>query len=368
VENSDVVLVCLSNGSINRRGYVQKELRFALDIALEMPEETIFIVPLRLEECTPPRSLRDWQYADYFEGQRDRALQRLLVSLKRRANSLGLEIEESTPKEKEVEKDGDLAFLERRAKYGGKLEDNYSDKLILSNGMEFMCIPAGKFIMGSNDGERNEKPQHLVDIPYNYWMARFLVTNEQYNAYMKSKRSKHPVSGWEKKKDHPITCVYFPGAYCQWLGNLFRAELPAGLVLRLPTEAEWEKAARGTDGLEYPWGNKFDQNKCNTGKGEKGSTTSVGLYSPKGDSGYGCADMSGNVWEETHSLMDKAYPYNIEDGREDEKISGVHVMRGGSFDSYERTARCACRNGAIYSELDYSNVGFRVCLAPPLPK
>jgi len=88
VEISDVVLVCLSNGSINKRGFVQKELRFALDIALEMPEETIFIVPLRLEECTPPRSLRDWQYADYFEGQRDRGLQRLLVSLERRAESL----------------------------------------------------------------------------------------------------------------------------------------------------------------------------------------------------------------------------------------------------------------------------------------
>lgn len=91
VESSDVVLVCLSNGSINKRGYVQKELRFALDIALEIPEETIFIIPLRLEECTPPRSLREWQYADYFEGQRDRAFERLLVSLKRCASSLGLE-------------------------------------------------------------------------------------------------------------------------------------------------------------------------------------------------------------------------------------------------------------------------------------
>lgn len=93
VENSDVVLACISNGSINKRGFVQKELRFALDVALEMPEETIFIIPLRLEECSPPRSLRDWHYADYFEGQRERGFQRLLVSLKRRADSLGLRIE-----------------------------------------------------------------------------------------------------------------------------------------------------------------------------------------------------------------------------------------------------------------------------------
>ena len=95
VEASDVVLVCLSNGSINKRGFVQKEIRFALDIALEMPEETIFIVPLRLEECTPPRSLRDWQYADYFEGQRDRAFQRLLGSFKKRADSLGVNLPSS---------------------------------------------------------------------------------------------------------------------------------------------------------------------------------------------------------------------------------------------------------------------------------
>jgi hypothetical protein len=84
VEASDAVLVCLSNNSINKRGYVQKELRLVLDIALEMPEETIFIIPLRLEECNPPRSLREWHYADYFpEAKRERAFQRLLVSLRK---------------------------------------------------------------------------------------------------------------------------------------------------------------------------------------------------------------------------------------------------------------------------------------------
>ena len=80
VEESDVVLVCLSNNSITKRGYIQKELRYVVDIALEIPEEEIFVIPLRLEECTPPRSLRDWQYSDYFEGKRERAYQRLMAS------------------------------------------------------------------------------------------------------------------------------------------------------------------------------------------------------------------------------------------------------------------------------------------------
>ena len=124
-------------------------------------------------------------------------------------------------------------------------------------------------------------------------MARFPLTNELYNAYAKSKQIKHPLDGWEKKKDHPVTNIKWVDAmaYCQWFNNLLKAELPSGLILRLPTEAEWEKAARGTDGREYPWGNEFDKTKCNTNEGGKGNTTIVGSYSPLGDSFYGCADM-----------------------------------------------------------------------------
>jgi len=85
VEESDAVLVCLSSNSITKKGYIQKELRFALDIALQLPEGIIFIIPLRLEECEPPRSLQTWQYANYFpESERGHAFERLLISLKKR--------------------------------------------------------------------------------------------------------------------------------------------------------------------------------------------------------------------------------------------------------------------------------------------
>jgi formylglycine-generating enzyme required for sulfatase activity len=114
--------------------------------------------------------------------------------------------------------------------------------------------------------------------------------------------------------------------------------------------------------LEYPWGNTFDKNKCNTSEGGKGGTTSVGFYSSQGDSPYGCADMSGNVWEWTHSLF-KPYPYQVNDGRENEKASGARALRGGSFIFSERLARCASRGNHV--NLDHFR-GFRVVASPVL--
>jgi formylglycine-generating enzyme required for sulfatase activity len=194
------------------------------------------------------------------------------------------------------------------------------------------------------------------------------VTNVLYNSYVNAKGIKHSVDDWEKKKDHPVVYIKWTNAmeYCRWLNSLLKAELPTGLVLRLPTEAEWEKAARGTDGREYPWGNEFDKNKCNSPGGRKGSTTPVGLYSPRGDSPYGCADMAGNVWEWTHSLK-KDYLYNSIDGREDENASGRRVLRGGSFYDHEWYARCACRGGGSFVYF-YYYVGLRVVAAPKLPQ
>jgi len=452
IEATDVILVCLSKDSITKEGYVQRELRIVLDFADYKPEGTLYLIPVRLEECEPPRRLRAWQYADYFEGNRERGLQRLLVSLKKRAESLKLDFSAS-----DVEnKDGGLveqaiyvirgyqyvtpSLIQRHLKLGyiqalrllEKLEvmglvgpseaslqkrevlvgekvssyeedhdltdllissenatlESFENKpavevsktilfehptsewiaannITLSNGMEFMRVPAGKFLMGSDNHSEHEKPQHTVDIPYDYWMACFSVTNELYNAYAKAKGIKHPVNGWEKKKDHPVTYVKWTDAmaYCEWLNKTVQNEefIMQNLQIRLPTEAEWEKAARGTDGYEYPWGNQFDKNKCNTRESGNGSTTPVRLYSPQGDSPFGCADMTGNVREWTHSLM-KPYPYNVRDGREDEKASGARVLRGGSFIRDEWDARCAYRYVSDINALYYV-IGFRVVVA-----
>jgi formylglycine-generating enzyme required for sulfatase activity len=386
VEAADVIIVCLSKGSTTKEGYVQREIRIALDYADYKPEGTLYIVPIRLEECEPPRRLRTWQYADYFAGQRERGFQRLLVSLKRRAGALELKFETSSfevialqeeqksrlPKsvEKEETEKGPVIETPKPVSAGRTASPSYEKKLTLSNGMELMRVPAGKFLMGSKADHKmapdDEKPQHHVDIPYDYWMARFPVTNELYDAYIKSKGIKHPVSGWEKKKNHPVVNVSWSDAmaYCQWLNDPLKSKLPSSVVLRLPTEAEWEKAARGGDGREYPWGNEFDKNKCNTMEGGKGGTTPVGLYSPGGDSSCGCADMAGNVWEWTHSLM-KKYPYKATDGCENEKAPGTRVLRGGSFYSYGWGARCACR-GVILVDYSFVSSGFRVVASPVL--
>jgi len=97
VEAADAIIVCLSKGSITKEGYVQRELRIVLDFAGYKPEGALYIIPVRLEECEPPRRLRAWQYADYFGDKSERTFQRLLVSLKKHADSLDLEVEAPVP-------------------------------------------------------------------------------------------------------------------------------------------------------------------------------------------------------------------------------------------------------------------------------
>lgn len=361
VEAADAIIVCLTKNSINKEGYVQRELRIVLDFADYKPEGTLYIIPVRLEECEPPRRLRVWQYADYFEGQRERAFQRLLISLKRRAVSFGLNSKELTSREQKTIETSKTEFLEHPTQ-----EWISSNSITLSNGMELMCVPAGRFLMGSNDGYDDEKPLHTVNIPYDYWMARLPVTNELFNTLIKSKNLKHPVENWGGKKKHPVAHINWNEAvwYCHWLNNLLKAELNYGLVLRLPTEAEWEKAARGVDGRKYPWGNSNDIHKCNASEESMGSTTPVDLFLA-GSSPYGCVDMAGNVFEWTHGLV-KPYPYLADDGRENEGNSIAHSRRGGSYISSMEGVRCACRSNCLNSAL--YDCGFRVCLAPSLPK
>lgn len=259
-----------------------------------------------------------------------------------------------------------------------------TDILTLSNGMEFVCVPAGKFLMGSieedNWASDDEHPQHIVDIPYDYWITRFPITNEQYDAFSGQEEWTPPpiVRAMEIKwKELPVGISWtFAMAYCERLNGILKGNLPHGSVLRLPTEAEWEKAARGTDGRLYPWGNEFSSEKCNAISNEKNAfwnmpnrsplPAPVGSFSPLGDSPYGCADMTGNIHEWCHSLY-RPYPYKAYDGREDEKASGDRVLRGSSHLRGGNEARCANRYSMAPNNWIVNGSSFRLVLSP-LPK
>jgi iron(II)-dependent oxidoreductase len=245
--------------------------------------------------------------------------------------------------------------------------------IYIFGGLEFIKVPAGDFYMGANDLD-NSKPEHLIyQLNYDFYMARFTVTNLQYS--LMARETGAPIIMSKGKSQNPIVNISWQDAqkYVEWLNKKYKSELPNGYRFRLPSEAEWEKAARGAEGNEYPWGDTFDKNKCNSQEGGKGDTMPVGSYSPQGDSPYGCADMAGNVWEWTRSLWGTdwrapafKYPYRFDDKREDETDkSSYRVIRGGSYAYDYKSVRCAIRNADDINDYD---LGFRVCASPISPE
>jgi formylglycine-generating enzyme required for sulfatase activity len=231
----------------------------------------------------------------------------------------------------------------------------------------FVEVPAGSFRMGSaaddSQGYDDERPQHEVILPA-FYMARYPVTVQQLSAFVAD--SSHELAdrrALEGFSNHPAAFVtWFEAlAYCRWLRGKLRGEaaerLQSGaqprafweeiargrLRVSLPSEAEWEKAARGMDGRSYPWGDRFDPDRANTLESGIREVNAVGCFSG-GASPFGCEEMSGNVWEWTRSIK-KEYPYVREEGREDVEASSqlLRVVRGGSCFDVTRYARCAFR-------------------------
>jgi formylglycine-generating enzyme required for sulfatase activity len=197
-------------------------------------------------------------------------------------------------------------------------------------------IPAGTFSMGSAKGEDNEKPVHSVTLNA-FYMDVYEVTNALYKACVEAGACKLPKNTDHYNNvqyvDHPVVYVDWNQAktYCEWRNA------------RLPTEAEWEYAARGTDGRTYPWGEGIDKTFANYNNAV-GDTTPVGSYE-KGKSFFGIYDMAGNVKEMVSSLY-RPYPYNADDGRENLcDFSNACVLRGGSWVNFADDLRSARRLG-----------------------
>jgi formylglycine-generating enzyme required for sulfatase activity len=220
---------------------------------------------------------------------------------------------------------------------------------------EMVLIPAGEFIMGST--VENESPPHPVSVTA-FEIDRFEVTNDAFQqfvadtGYQTEAEQAGEESNWrayaEGNPRHPVVKVTWndAGAYCQWAGK------------RLPTEAEWEKAARGTEQLVYPWGNEWDPDRANTKVSGYRGTTVVGSF-PQGVSPYGLMDMAGNVaewtsdWYEAYPGSSFSSPYFGEQYR---------VIRGGGWFSDEEQVRTTERS-ASSEDLRNDDVGFR-CARP----
>ncbi|MGZ8250190.1 SUMF1/EgtB/PvdO family nonheme iron enzyme, partial [Methylomagnum sp.] len=199
---------------------------------------------------------------------------------------------------------------------------------VMGDGRDFgdlIEIPAGGFWMGSDDGHDDEKPRHRVELPADYQIGKYPVTNGQYRRFVEATQR-----GWESperdrldKRNHPARWVSWHDAlaYCGWLTDEWRqaGRISPDESFALPSEAEWERAARGTAGRIYPWGENWQEDCANIGETDIGNTCAVGLF-PQGRSEAGCLDMAGNVWEWTRSLWgrdfskpDFAYPYEPTD-------------------------------------------------------
>jgi formylglycine-generating enzyme required for sulfatase activity len=213
---------------------------------------------------------------------------------------------------------------------------------------QLVTIPKGFF------GYGDEKVQKSID--YDYDIDVFPITNKQYKAFLEdnteyripyeSLDEAEPYN-WDKEKrsypkgksDHPVVLVSYEDAeqFCKWRSQ------KEGKEYRLPSEEEWEKAARGTDSRDYPWGNEFDQNNCNTKESGIAGTTEVTRYS-NGTSPFGCYDMSGNVWEWTSTWLGS--------------FKRKKVLRGGSWSGNQDHARCASTYG-YFPGFRLLNIGFR---------
>jgi formylglycine-generating enzyme required for sulfatase activity len=250
------------------------------------------------------------------------------------------------------------------------------------SGKEYAFVPGGPFTLGtsrdrieelarlrSRDELSLEDPAHRAIVPA-YYIGRYPVTQAEYAAFVQATGRPVPYRSdpyskaysWDQSSrafpsmlaEAPVVLVTWrdAAAYCRWIGG------------RLPSEAEWEKAARGVHAWEWPWGDTWLEGRCNSAEGGPRRTSRVGDYSPQGDSPYGVGDMAGNVWEWCSSLL-RPYPYRADDGREDTAARGPRVLRGGAFDLPWPRVRAAARNAAGPDDSGYS-IGFRVAFSHPL--
>jgi formylglycine-generating enzyme required for sulfatase activity len=354
IQNTQCTVVLLSPDA-KQSDWVSIEVNYAQALG-----RRIFPVLLRGTQVeSVPLSLFNAQYLDACQNLVDAVSRLLLPALARYLNVVGTEPSEAATGEPEISPV--LVTVETPP----VSEETSSPtpartKKDTPIAFDWVTIPAGEFLMGSDKqkdsmAQDDETPQHQVYLP-EYRITRIPVTNAQYKLFVDATGHSAPEH-WKNgcipdgKENHPVANVSWRDAqtFCKWAG------------VRMSSEAEWEKAAGGTDGCIWPWGDEApDNNRCNFNN--KNGTTPVGAY-PAGASPYGCLDMAGNVWEWTSSEF-VGYPYDPDDGREDPQGDARRVLRGGAFYDYGGDLRCAYRN-RNHPDDGYDFIGFRVVVVSP---
>ena len=265
------------------------------------------------------------------------------------------------------------------------------EHLLHVDNMRFSAVPAGDFWMGETDNA-NAELHCNESLDYDYWIAATPVTVAQFRQFIAaSQYQQYDPDSLKAAANEPVTSTSWHDAlaFCNWLTQCWKDTLPAGWRVMLPSEAEWEKAARGAvripatiqsanvrDGFAikpaqlkvnpwpqraFPWGDDFDAAKANVDF-EVGTSSTPGCFAG-GLSPYGCTDMAGNVWEWSRSHY-ADYPYQANDGRENLEGIETRVVRGGSWLNLHGDARCAYR-GRDLPGSRYFDFGFRVVLRSP---
>ncbi len=239
---------------------------------------------------------------------------------------------------------------------------------------DFVEISAGTFNMGADRAHDqmafdNERPESTFDLP-TFLIARHEVTIAEFSAFAKAGKWSIDPRALQGQADHPVAFVSWTDAlaYCRWLEASLKNSLATsvrvaralndGWRVTLPTEAEWEKAARGTDRRRYPWGDEPRRDRANFGSG---GTAPVGRFACP-ECAHGLSDMAGNVWEWTRSPL-QPYPYDAGDDRANLDADALWVMRGGSFADNPQLIRTTTR-GAAEPGARRPFIGFRVVISP----
>jgi len=230
-----------------------------------------------------------------------------------------------------------------------------------ADGMEMVYVPEGTFVMGSDDSDASDNEQPVRNVYLDaYWIDKYEVSNAQYEMCVEAGECTAPYARKSSTRDsyygnptydnYPVIYVDWnqASAYCAWAGG------------SLPSEAEWEKAARGPNGNKYPWGDESPSCNLANYSGCEGDTSAVGSY-PEGASYYGTLDMAGNVWEWVNDWY-ATYDKNDTNNPTGPGTGDYRVMRGGSWVNIAWVIRSADRSWSYPDDGD-GNRGFR-CVFP----